>query len=203
MIVLSWRGRLLRWMRESGLFVWPLNSALMVGLTMFVEGTRCRPKTLAAVGSLYYMLIVRVKRTLERKDCPSLTMFFYLVIKDLLQRWRHSEAVIFGIFMVRSRLSRLTIDLTIAYNPMDVPPPNMVQIFCLKRISPYYQFHVHVRRYDIDDVDLLHIVLTVVAWRGREVGEMAHESLDWKGQNSCKNENRLAGNYQISLEILN
>ena len=45
----------------------------------------------------------------------------------------------------------LTADLTIAYYPMDKSPPSPLGTFCFN-MSPYYKFHVHIRRYDIDDV---------------------------------------------------
>lgn len=44
------------------------------------------------------------------------------------------------------------LDLTIAYSPMELLPPDLLQIFCFKEISPLYKFHVHVRRYNMDDV---------------------------------------------------
>jgi lysophosphatidic acid acyltransferase/lysophosphatidylinositol acyltransferase len=52
----------------------------------------------------------------------------------------------------------LTADFTVAYYPTDLIPPTMLQIFCLPRISPFYRFHVHVRRFDIMDV------LNLTAW---------------------------------------
>src|SRR2546423_7090896 len=47
---------------------------------------------------------------------------------------------------------RLTTDFTVAYYPTDLIPPTVLQIFCLPRISPFYKFHVHVRRFNIIDV---------------------------------------------------
>jgi hypothetical protein len=42
--------------------------------------------------------------------------------------------------------------LTIAYSPMELLSPDLLQIFSLKEISPFYKFHVHVKRYNMDDV---------------------------------------------------
>lgn len=52
-----------------------------------------------------------------------------------------------------SEKTSLTVDFTVAYHPTDLLPPTMLQIFSLSRISPFYKFHVHVRRYDITDVE--------------------------------------------------
>ena len=53
-------------------------------------------------------------------------------------------------------------DLTIAYHPMNVAPPTLIQIFSVKEISPYYKFHIHIRRYDIDEVVPRKAHLTIV-----------------------------------------
>jgi hypothetical protein len=60
-------------------------------------------------------------------------------------------------------LDLTNVDVTIAYSPTELLPPTMMQIFCLEQISPFYKFHLHVKRYDINDVPLLTTSLTIVA----------------------------------------
>jgi len=102
-----------------------------VWLITFAEGTRIKPTTLAE------------SQEFSRKaGLPILT-------NVLIPRNKGFNACITAL---RGSHIRHVYDLTIAYYPMTIKPPTMLQIFCLKTISPFYKFHVHVRRYDIDEL---------------------------------------------------
>jgi len=73
------------------------------------------------------------------------------------------EEVIFGISTVCPMGEGTDVDMTIAYYPMEWSPPTVLQIFCLDRITPPYKFHVHLRRYEIDDVRAHFVWLIEVA----------------------------------------
>jgi hypothetical protein len=73
------------------------------------------------------------------------------------------EKVISNMSTVPILLGMTNVDVTIAYSPMDLLPPTMMQIFCLTQISPFFKFHIHVKRYHMNDVPLLTTSLMIVA----------------------------------------
>src|SRR5208282_4953210 len=89
----------------------------------------------------------------RRTICQSLRMSSFLVQRGSAHLSPNSEKVILNLSTVQMSLSSTDHeDVTIAYYPPAWHPPTLFQIFCLKRISPEYKFHVHVRRYSIEDV---------------------------------------------------
>jgi len=64
----------------------------------------------------------------------------------------HTEGLHACITALRGNHIRHVYDLTIAYYPMTIQPPTLLQIFCLKTIAPFHKFHIHVRRYDINEL---------------------------------------------------
>jgi hypothetical protein len=66
---------------------------------------------------------------------------------------------------------------------MRLAPPTLLQIFCLPTVSPPYAFHVHVRRYAIQDVEpsaMPNTDIAVANGRGHAKG-VDYESLARKG----------------------
>ena len=149
---------------------------------MFAEGTRIKPKVLQRVCSQDgQCLMDRVKTSAEVKACQSLTTSFSPVTKVSMPVFKLYAGVTSNMSMVSPPYRRemtLTVDITIAYYPTTEIPPTLYQIFCLPSISPYYKFHVHVRRYQMKEVT--HFVkntLTKVTRHDRGVESMAYGSL--------------------------
>jgi len=102
-----------------------------VWLNMFAEGTRIRPKVL--------------QRSQEFCRSKGLPVFENV----LFPRHKGFEACIQAL---RGSHIQYVYDLTIAYHPTTEIPPTLYQIFSLPNISPYYKFHVHVRRYEMKEL---------------------------------------------------
>jgi len=62
------------------------------------------------------------------------------------------EIAMLALFMVIILRTMLISDLTIAYYPTSLIPPTLLQIFSLNTISPFYKVHVHIRKYEINQV---------------------------------------------------
>jgi hypothetical protein len=98
-------------------------------------------------------------------------MSLFLVPKDSFHAFLLFGIVTFVTSMVvPSDMNLIGVDITIAYYPTNMFPPSPFQIFSLSTISPFYKFHICVKRYDMDDVRRLEIDLIVVAGRTDRVG---------------------------------